>query len=67
MAQYISFLKDFNYQLRHLSGVCNQADVLSRRPDHNNRSEDNDQVVALPDKVFVRAISTADLDKKIKW
>jgi hypothetical protein len=67
VAQYINFLEDFNYQLKHIPGIHNQADALSHRPDHNNGMVDNKQVITLPDKLFMRALTTAMLDKKIRW
>jgi hypothetical protein len=42
VARYIGFLEDFNYQLRHIPGTRNRANALSRRPDHDDRSGDND-------------------------
>src|SRR6266851_751477 len=62
VACYINFLEDFNYQLKHIPGTHNRADTLSRRPDHNNGSDDNEQIVALPDDLFVKAIAMAMLD-----
>jgi hypothetical protein len=53
VARYINFLEDFNYQLKHIPGTCNYADALSCRPDHDDRTNDNDQVMALSDSVFV--------------
>jgi len=32
---------------------------------YNNRAEDNEKIVALPDKVFARVLSIAALDKKV--
>ena len=52
VARYINFLKDFNYQLKHIPGVQNHADALSRRPDHDDGVGDNKQVVTLPDSIF---------------
>jgi hypothetical protein len=66
VAQYINFLEDFNYQLKHILGAHNRANVLFRRPDHDNSLGDNDQVVALPDEVFARTISMVTLDKAIR-
>jgi hypothetical protein len=66
VARYIGFLEDFNYQLRHIPGTCNRANTLSRRPDHDNGSGDNDQMVALPDDLFIRAISTATRDEELR-
>jgi len=65
VARYINFLKDFNYQLKHILGVCNHTDALSHRPDYDNGSGDNEQVVALPDNVFIWLLSTVELDKCI--
>jgi len=59
-------MKDFNYQLKHIPGAQNQANALSRRPDHNGRSDDNNQVVALLDEVFVKAITVTTLDGEIR-
>src|SRR6266851_3724705 len=63
VARYISFLEDFNYQLKHIPGVCNHADALSRRLDHDDGTDDNEQVTALPDDVFVRVVSMTTLDE----
>ncbi len=41
------------------------TDALSRRPDHDDRLGDNDQMVALLDEVFARAVSTIALDKMV--
>ena len=65
VARYINFLEDFNYQLKHIPGTHNRADTLSRRPDHNDGSDDNEQIVALPDDLFVKAIAMAMLDENI--
>jgi hypothetical protein len=66
VAQYISFLEDFNYQLKHISGAKNQANALSRRLDHDDGPDNNDQVVALPNEVCVKAISATTLDEEIR-
>jgi hypothetical protein len=66
VAQYINFLEDFHYQLNHIPGAHNQADALSQRPDHNDGSRDNDQIVALPDELFAKfakVVSMAMLDE----
>ena len=64
MARYINFLEDFNYQLKHIPEIRNHADALLRRPDYDNGTEDNQQVVALPNSVFICLLSTATLDEK---
>ena len=66
VTRYINFLEDFNYKLAHIPDACNRADALSRRPDHDDGSNDNDQVVALLDNMFIKAISMAMLDEKLR-
>ena len=53
VARFISTLADYDLELKHLPGTKNRADPLSQRPDHDNRSEDNQEVTALPDELFV--------------
>ena len=65
MARYIATLGDYNLELRHLPGTKNHADALSRRPDYDQGEEDNDSVLALPMKLFAKAMSTITLDEKI--
>jgi hypothetical protein len=65
VARYINFLEDFNYQLKHIPGIHNHTDALSRRPDYDNRSGDNEQVVALPDHAFIWLLSTTELNERI--
>lgn len=66
VARYINFLEDFNYQLKHIPGVNNRADALSRRPDYDDGTGDNDQIIALPNELFAKAIAAITLDETIK-
>jgi Integrase zinc binding domain/RNase H-like domain found in reverse transcriptase len=66
VARYIAFLMDFNLEIKHLPGCRNQADPLSRRPNHDDRSQDNEEVTALPDSLFIKLIESTALDKQIK-
>jgi len=65
VARYISMLADYNLELKHLPGVKNRADPLSRWPDHDDGSSDNEQVMVLPNKLFTRMIETTVLDQWI--
>ena len=65
VAHYIAFLADFNFEIKYLPGKKNQANPLSRRPDHDNGSKDNDHMVALLGSLFVRAIEIAALEEQI--
>jgi hypothetical protein len=58
------FLADFNFKLVHLPGKRNQADPLSRCPDHDNGSADNKETTALPNELFARAIEITILERQ---
>ena len=58
-------LADFNLELRHIPGSTNKADALSQQPNHDDGSQDNEEVVALPDSLFVRALNAGKEDKQI--
>ena len=66
VARYIATLADFNLKLRHLPEIKNHADLLSRRPDYDDGSNDNKQVTALPDNLFTRVIEMTVLDQQIR-
>src|ERR1700742_3454035 len=58
----ISYMEDFHLELRHILGIRNWADALSRRPDHEQGDHDNEGVTALPDNLFARLIEVNTLD-----
>src|SRR5260221_736647 len=66
VARYISTLADYNLELKHLPGTKNRADPLSRRPDHNDGSQDNEHVTALPNELFARMMETMALEQQIR-
>jgi RNase H-like domain found in reverse transcriptase/Integrase zinc binding domain len=66
VARYIAFLVDFNLEIKHLPGHHNQADPLSRHPDYDDGSQDNEEVTALPDSLFIKLIESMALDKQIR-
>ena len=66
VARYLHTLADFDLELRHIPGSTNKADALSRRPDHDDRLQDNEEVVALPDSLFVRALTIGEEKKRIR-
>ena len=65
VARYIAVLGDYNLKLKHLPGIKNHADGLSRQPDYDQGGEDNDAVTTLPDILFVRVISNIAYDEQI--
>jgi len=58
-------MAEFPLELKHIAGKKNRADPLSRRPDYDNGSKDNKEVVALPESLFIKAIETERLDQII--
>ena len=66
MARYLHTLADFDLELRHIPGSTNKAVALSRRPDHDDGSQDNEEVVALSDSLFARALTIGAEEKRIR-
>jgi hypothetical protein len=58
-------MAEFLLELQHIAEKKNRADPLSRRPDHDDGSDKNEGVVALPESLFVKAIETIGLDQII--
>jgi hypothetical protein len=55
-AQWSQFLQRFNYSLMHKPGALNKADGLSRRIDHKEGvNDDNEDKIVLDPKKFFRA------------
>ena len=51
-------------QLQHVPGKNNgRADTLSRRPDYDQGTTDNQNVTVLPDRLFIRALASQDLEQ----
>ena len=53
---------DYNFHLVHQLGTANKADALSRWPDFHKGSNDNDNVMVLPQTLFINATTTSSLD-----
>jgi hypothetical protein len=56
---------EFPLELWHIAGKKNRADPLLRRPDHDDSSDNNKGVVALPDSIFVNAIEMTGMNQII--
>ena len=69
-------LLEYNIKLKNIPGRENgRADMLSRRPDYDQGEEDNQDVVVLPEKIFIRSGTISYIPKEppqqdegiIKW
>jgi len=58
-AQWSLYLSEFNLKLLHTPGSkMIQSDALSRCPDHIVDDNDNDDIILLPDSLFIRIVDT---------
>jgi hypothetical protein len=49
VARWVGILADYNITIEHRPGTTNRADPLSRRPDLDDGSRDNQNIIVLPD------------------
>ena len=64
IARQVLELEEYNIKLQHVPGKNNgQADALSRRPNYDQGTSDNQIVTVLPDKLFIRALASQDLEQ----
>jgi len=70
----VAELAEYNVVLRHILGKANgRADALSRRPDYDQGTHDNENITVLPDSLFVRSLTIEEPrhDQKVttirKW
>ena len=57
-------LMEFNFEIRHIPRKANsRADALSRRPDYDQGTRDNENIIVLPESVFVRAVTITSPEK----
>ena len=66
VARYISTMAEYDLELKHLPGIKNRADALSQRPDFYKGEEDNNQVTALLQNLFIRAMELMALKRQIQ-
>ena len=62
--QQVLELEEYNIKLQHVPGKNNRrADALSRRPDYNQGTNDNQNVTVLPDKLFIQTLASEELEQ----
>ena len=63
VAREVLTLSEYDIEIHHIKGKANgQADALSQQPDYNQGSHNNQDVMVLLDKIFVRAITESIID-----
>jgi RNase H-like domain found in reverse transcriptase/Integrase zinc binding domain/Reverse transcriptase (RNA-dependent DNA polymerase) len=65
VARYLANLANYWFKLIHKPGVSNKADHLSRWPDYDEGKEDNEDVQVLPDKLFVNAVVSLNIEQEV--
>src|SRR6202012_5012286 len=64
IAREVLTLSEYDIEIHHIQGKANgRADALSRRPDYDKGADDNNNVIVLPNKLFVRKIT---VDERIR-
>ena len=63
IVRYILTLGDYHITLVHHTGATNKADALSQHPDYAESADDNNNVIALPDHLFINAVASTDLEQ----
>ncbi len=55
VAREFQELSEYDFVLKHIAGTKNaRADALSRRSDYDTGSGDNDDVIVLPEEIFIK-------------
>src|SRR6267378_4462492 len=58
IAREVAELAEYNVVLRHIPGKANgRADALSRRPDYDQGTRDNENITVLPDALFIHSLT----------
>ena len=65
MARYLGELADYHFTLVHKPGTLNCADAFSRRPDYDNGTSDNEDIVVLGPELFANTAEILDLEKRV--
>src|ERR1700744_3021522 len=62
VAREVLTLSEYNIEIHHIKGKSNgRADALSRRPDYDKGTRDNENVVVLLGKLFIQCIHADEL------
>jgi Integrase zinc binding domain/RNase H-like domain found in reverse transcriptase len=65
VAHYLPKMAEFDFELVYKPGPSNKADHLSRCPDHNDGSLDNQDITVLPSHLFIHVSMVSDIEQLI--
>jgi Integrase zinc binding domain len=65
VARYLPKMAEFDFKLIYKPGTTNKADHLSRRPDYDDGSLDNQDVTILLPHLFIHATTVSDLEQLV--
>jgi Integrase zinc binding domain len=65
VAHYLPKMAEFDFELVYKPGTTNKANHLSRRPDYDDSSLDNQDVTILPPHLFIHASTISDLEQLV--
>jgi hypothetical protein len=65
VARYLGELADYHFILVHKPGISNHADHLSRCPDYDTGTSDNEDTVVLPPNLFANTMDMLSLKQEI--
>ena len=58
-------LMEFNFEIHHIPGKANsRADALSRRPDYDQGTHNNENIIVLPKHIFVWAVTISNDEER---
>src|ERR1700744_885632 len=58
VAREVLTLSEYNIEIHHIQGKANgRADALSRCPDYDKGTKDNNNVIVLPDRLFIQKVT----------
>src|SRR6202012_3648638 len=64
VAREVLTLSEYNVEIHHIQGKKNgRAEALSRRPDYDKGTRDNEHVTVLPDRIFVRTATIGEIER----
>src|ERR1700744_1273696 len=64
VAREVLTLSEYDIEIHHIQGKKNgHADALSRCPDYDKGTKDNEHVTVLPDRIFVRTANIGEIER----